>query len=160
MNLPQGDAHKYIWFRPTWFLLQSQGRMVSVNKNWKKLKGIFISSCHLLVIDISIFLSWDYFKGYAPTESDLPLVWQWLAAFHVSWRELCFFFIICYSRYLKLVVVFPKHSICQATETNLKKELAKFQHKYATKFYQKEFHSVKHLCLSNKLIEVLVFSSA
>ena len=113
-------------------------------KTKKKLKGRFISISHLLVIEISIFLTWDNFKGYVPTESNLELLWQWLAAWkpsklgsHVSWRGLCVFVIICCSRYLKLVVVFPKHFTCHATETVLKIEPAEFQHKSANKFSQK-----------------------
>ena len=44
-------------------------------------------------------------------------------------------------RYFTLVVVFPEHFICHATETELKRESAEFQHKSANKFSQKEFHS-------------------
>ena len=45
-------------------------------------------------------------------------------------------------RYFTLVVVFPEHFICHATETELKIESAEFQHKPANKFCQKEFHSI------------------
>ena len=66
-------------------------------KTKKKLKGRFISISHLLVIEISIFLTWDNFKGYVPTESNLELLWQWLAAWKLKIglscqlkRALCF----------------------------------------------------------------------
>ena len=108
----------------------------------KKMKGRFIFISHLLVIEISIFLTWDKFKGYIPTKSNLALLWQWLAAWkllksgsHVSWRGLCVLFRIFYFRYLKLVVVFPEHFICHATEMDMKIESAEFS--------QKDFHSIK-----------------
>ena len=46
-------------------------------------------------------------------------------------------------RYLKLVAVFPEHFICYAKEMDLKIESAKFQHKPANKFSQKEVRSIK-----------------
>ena len=46
-------------------------------------------------------------------------------------------------RYLKLVVVFPEHFICHATEMDLKIESTEFQHKPVNKFSQREFHSIK-----------------
>ena len=54
-----------------------------------------------------------------------------------------FFFRICYSRYLKLVALFPEYFICHATEADLKIESAEFQYNPANKFYQMEFHSIK-----------------
>ena len=54
-----------------------------------------------------------------------------------------FFFRICYSRYLKLLVEFPEHFICYTIEMDLEIESAKFQHKPEYKFSQKEFHSIK-----------------
>ena len=119
-------------------------------KSEKKLKGRFISINHLLVIEIRIFVTRDNLKGYVPTKSNLALLWQWSAAWkpwktgsHVSWRGLCALFRIFYSRYFKLVVLFPEYFICHATETDLKIESAELQHKPANKFSQKEFHSIK-----------------
>ena len=58
------------------------------------------------------FLTWDNFKGYVLTKSNLTLLWWWLAAWkplklgsHVSWRGLCVLFRICYFRYWKVVAV-------------------------------------------------------
>ena len=45
-------------------------------------------------------------------------------------------------RYFTLVVVFSEHFICHATETDLKRESAEFQHKSANTFSQTEFHSI------------------
>ena len=135
-------------------------------KTEKKLKGRFISISHLSVNKTGIFLTWDNFKGYFPTKSDLPLLWQWLASWkplklgsHVSWSGLCVILRICYFRYLKLVVVFPKYFVCHATEIDLKIELPKFQHKSANKFFQMEFHSIKLKTIfvflfSNRLLEL------
>ena len=60
-----------------------------------------------------------------------------------SWRGLCVLLRFCFSRYLKLIVLFPEHFICHATETNLKTESTEFQHKLANKISQKDFHSIK-----------------
>ena len=37
---------------------------------------------YFLAIEISIFLTWDNFKGYVLTKSNLALFWQWLAAWN------------------------------------------------------------------------------
>ena len=98
--LPLVGAHKYVWLtspdRPDFCSKVRAGWSAPI-KTKNKLKGRFISINHLLVIEISIFLTWDNFKGYVPTESNLELLWQWLAAWkllksgsHVSWRGLCF----------------------------------------------------------------------
>ena len=148
-----GDAHKHVWLAsPDGHNFCSRVRVgwLASIKTQKKLKGWCISISHLLVLKIGIFLTWDNFKSYILTKSNLALLWQWLAAWkplklgsHVSWRGLYVLFRICYFRYLKLNVVFPEHFICHATEKDLKMDSAEFQHKSAIEFSQKESHSIK-----------------
>ena len=97
-------------------------------KTEKKLKGRFISVIHLQVIEIGIFKTWGNLKGYAPTKSNLALLWQWLglaawkplkSGSHVSWRGLCVLFRICYFRYWKLVAGFSEYFICHATASRM-----------------------------------------
>ena len=148
-----GDAHKHVWLAlPDGhnFCSRVRVRCLASIKPQKKLKGWHISFSHPLVLKIGIFLTWENFKSYILTKSNLALLWQWLAAWkplklgsHVSWRRLYVLFRICYFRYLKLNVVLPEHFICHAKEKDLKIDSAEFQHKSANEFSQKKSHSIK-----------------
>ena len=148
--LPLVGAHKYVWLaspdRPDFCSKVRAGWSAPI-KTKNKLKGRFIYINHLLVIEISIFLTWDNFKGYVLTKSNLALFQLTFVKIRLTcqyWRGLRVLFRICYSRYLKLVVMFPEHFMsCHAqAETDLKTELAEFQHKPEDKFSQKEFHCI------------------
>ena len=114
-----GGAHKYVWLaspdRPNFCSEHRVGWSASI-KIEKKLKSRFISIGHLLVIEIGIFGNWyNFIKGYVSRNSNLAVLWQCLAAWktlklgsQVNWRGLCVLFRVCYSRYLKLVVVVPR----------------------------------------------------
>ena len=133
------DTHKYVWLvSPDWPDFCSKVRVgwLATIKTEKKLKGRFISTSHLLILEIGIFLTWDNFKSYIPSKSNLALLWQWLAVWkplklgsHVSWRGLYVLFRICYFRYLKLVVVFLEHFICHTWNWHIS-DLRQFQKLY------------------------------
>ena len=139
--------------------------MLAPLKTEKKLKSRFFSTSPFMVIEIHISWTWDISNVLSSPSLTWLGRWKPLkSGYHVSWRGLCVLFRFFYSSYFTLVILFPEHFICHATETNFKIDRLNFSINVKIKFLKRNSIVLKlkqfsRILFSSRLLEVLVLST-